>query len=72
MDEQIVMDERKQVTVLFADLSGFTSLSEELDPEEISTLLNTSFEGRSTRFGLSSTTRDASPPMGTRNRSRFG
>jgi class 3 adenylate cyclase/predicted ATPase len=44
MADQIAMDERKQVTVLFADLSGFTSLSEELDPEEISMLLNTSFE----------------------------
>lgn len=44
MTDQISMDERKQVTVLFADLSGFTPLSEELDPEEISTLLNTFFE----------------------------
>lgn len=38
------MDERKQVTILFADLSGFTSLSEELDPEEITVLLNSFFE----------------------------
>jgi class 3 adenylate cyclase/tetratricopeptide (TPR) repeat protein len=30
--------ERKQVTVLFADLSGFTPLSERLDPEEVATL----------------------------------
>ena len=27
--------ERKQVTVLYADVSGFTSLSERLDPEEV-------------------------------------
>ncbi len=27
--------ERKQVTVMFCDLSGFTSMSEQLDPEEI-------------------------------------
>src|SRR3989338_6069044 len=27
--------ERKQVTVLFADVSGFTSLSERLDPEAV-------------------------------------
>ena len=27
--------ERKQVTVLFADVAGFTPLSEKLDPEEV-------------------------------------
>src|SRR5689334_12804417 len=27
--------DRRQVTVLFADLSGFTSLSERLDPEDV-------------------------------------
>src|SRR5687768_279798 len=27
--------DRRPVTVLFADLSGFTSLSEQLDPEEV-------------------------------------
>ena len=27
--------ERKQVTVLFADVSGFTSLSEDMDPEQV-------------------------------------
>ncbi len=32
--------ERKQVTVLFADISGFTSLSERLDPEELAALTN--------------------------------
>jgi len=31
--------ERKQVTVLFADVSGFTSLSEKLDPEEVHNLV---------------------------------
>ena len=36
--------ERKQVTVLFADLSGFTALSEKLDPEEVRTLMNRCFE----------------------------
>ncbi len=32
--------ERKQVTVLFADVSGFTALSETLDPEEVRSLMN--------------------------------
>jgi class 3 adenylate cyclase/tetratricopeptide (TPR) repeat protein len=31
--------ERKQVTVLFADVAGFTSLSEKLDPEEVRDLI---------------------------------
>ena len=32
--------ERRLVTVLFADLSGFTSLSETLDPEEVHEIVN--------------------------------
>jgi len=32
--------ERKQVTVLFADASGFTALSEKIDPEEVRSLMN--------------------------------
>ncbi len=36
-------DERRQVTVLFADLSGFTRLSSELGPEETHALLNRYF-----------------------------
>ncbi len=36
--------ERKQVTVLFADVSGFTSLAEALDPEEVHGLMNRAFE----------------------------
>src|SRR5579885_3290926 len=36
--------ERKQVTVLFADVSGFTALSEKLDPEEVRTIINKCFE----------------------------
>ncbi len=38
------VDERRQVTVLFADLSGFTRLSSELDAEETHALLNRYFE----------------------------
>ena len=36
--------ERKQVTVLFVDVSGFTSLSERLDPEDVHTLMTRAFE----------------------------
>jgi len=36
--------ERRQVTVLFADLTGFTQLSNELGPEETYELLNRYFE----------------------------
>jgi class 3 adenylate cyclase/tetratricopeptide (TPR) repeat protein len=36
--------ERKQVTVLFADVSGFTSIAERLDPEEVHQLMNRAFE----------------------------
>ncbi len=32
--------ERKNVTVLFADISGFTSMSEKLDPEEVTNIMN--------------------------------
>lgn len=36
--------ERKKVTVLFADISGFTALSEKLDPEEVTELINKCFK----------------------------
>src|ERR1700730_14865306 len=39
-----VLGERRQVTVLFAELSGFTRLSSVLDPEETHGLLNSYFE----------------------------
>ncbi|MBI2528976.1 MAG: AAA family ATPase [Candidatus Rokubacteria bacterium] len=43
-DRTALQGERKQVTVLFADVSGFTSLAERLDPEEVHTLMNRAFE----------------------------
>ena len=43
-DRSALAGERKQVTVLFADVSGFTSLSENLDPEAVHTLINRAFE----------------------------
>src|SRR3954454_8958312 len=37
-------EERKIVTILFADVSGFTALSEQKDPEEVRSLINGCFE----------------------------
>src|SRR4030095_13193560 len=37
-------EERKVVTILFADVSGFTALLEKLDPEEVRNLINACFE----------------------------
>jgi class 3 adenylate cyclase/tetratricopeptide (TPR) repeat protein len=39
-----VEDERRVVTVLFADLVGFTSLSERLDPERVKNLVDRCFD----------------------------
>ena len=36
--------ERKQVTVLFVDVSGFTALSAKLDPEDVHQLMDRAFE----------------------------
>src|SRR6185437_10380978 len=36
--------ERRQVTVLFADTAGFTSLAEKLDPEDVHQILDRCFE----------------------------
>src|ERR1700681_1502018 len=37
-------EERKNVTILFVDVSGFTALAETLDPEEVRELVNACFE----------------------------
>ena len=39
-----VSDERRVVTVVFADIVGFTSLSERLDPERVKNLVDRCFE----------------------------
>jgi len=39
-----LLDERRVVTVLFADLVGFTTLSETLDPEAVRRLVDAAFE----------------------------
>jgi class 3 adenylate cyclase/tetratricopeptide (TPR) repeat protein len=38
-DEQAPADERRQVTILFADLCGYTALSRSLDPEDLRALI---------------------------------
>jgi predicted ATPase/class 3 adenylate cyclase len=43
-DRSALTGERKQVTVLFADVSGFTSMSERLDPEDVHAMINRAFE----------------------------
>ena len=40
-------DERRIVTVLFADVVGFTPMSEDLDPEQVKRMLDRCFEGLS-------------------------
>lgn len=42
--ESIANDERKLVTVMFADISGFTALSERLDPEKVREIMNSCFD----------------------------
>jgi hypothetical protein len=36
--------ERRMVTVMFADISGFTALSEKMDPEQVRNLMNGCFD----------------------------
>ena len=40
-----IESERRVVTVLFADVTGFTMISEKLDPELVTTILNECFRG---------------------------
>lgn len=40
-----IKGERKQITVVFCDLSGYTSLSEKLDPEEVQGIMERIFQG---------------------------
>jgi len=39
-DKSVIEGERKQVTVFFADVAGFTSFSEKLDPEQVHRSIN--------------------------------
>src|SRR5262245_29119331 len=40
LDVQADAEQRKQVTVLFADISGFTAMSERMDAEEVRDTMN--------------------------------
>jgi class 3 adenylate cyclase len=42
-EELSIVGERKQVTVLFSDLSGYTAMSERLDPEEVKNIISRIF-----------------------------
>ncbi len=37
-------NERRQVTIMFADISGFTAMSEKMDPEDMTLIMNDCFE----------------------------
>ena len=39
-----VQGERKQVTIMFSDVSGFTAMSERLDPEEVHAIMDRAFQ----------------------------
>ncbi len=43
LDRQTVQEERRLVTVMFADLSGSTALGERLDPEDLRRILASFF-----------------------------
>jgi class 3 adenylate cyclase len=53
--ERVIADRFDDMTVLFADVVGFTELSSRLEPDEVVTLLNDVFtlcDGLADRFGL--------------------
>jgi len=41
---QFLPENRKKVAVIFADVSGFTALSEKMDPEEVREIINACFD----------------------------
>ncbi|MFH1623860.1 MAG: adenylate/guanylate cyclase domain-containing protein, partial [Pseudomonadota bacterium] len=44
LEKQVAEAERKYVTVLFSDISGYTEMSEKLDPEEVKEITSRIFE----------------------------
>jgi eukaryotic-like serine/threonine-protein kinase len=43
--ESMIAGERRNVTVLFGDISGFTAMSEAMSPEEVRAIMNRCFDG---------------------------
>ena len=41
IDAQVGFEKRQELTILFSDLSGFTSMSDKMDPESLSRVMNT-------------------------------
>ena len=42
-NNQTIESDRRIATVMFADISGFTTMSEKLDPEEVTDIMNECF-----------------------------
>src|SRR5690348_4859931 len=42
-DREASESQRRQATVFFADISGFTAMSEKLDPEDVTDVMNDCF-----------------------------
>ncbi|HEY5889754.1 MAG TPA: adenylate/guanylate cyclase domain-containing protein [Acidimicrobiia bacterium] len=44
-EEHATEDQRKQITVLFADVKGFTDMSRQMDPEDVAAVMNSLWAG---------------------------
>jgi adenylate cyclase len=43
MEQRTKEGERRTATVMFADISGFTAMSEKIDPEKLTAIVNDCF-----------------------------
>ena len=50
-----IADERRTVTIVFADMKGFTALSETLDPEDVQEVMNGTSNGQYVQYGYKKT-----------------
>ena len=60
--DQAAESERRLATMMFADISGFTAMSEKMDPEEVTGVMNGCFEmlGRASMSGTAATSTNSS------------